>query len=314
MSTQTPGPNDSSINPGAVVPALRFREALAAIRPELEAVRSDDFVTLNFDLPSAVITVLGCIPGLRELQPRIEALSEFDAAQYARVETYALAASQAHTQYQAASRPIVPIAELTAELATKRDLFLTDIQALVKRNYLDGSRLAELKGTTGSKNIAYDVMLLVAMLRDSWATVGSKTAVAVAELDDAERKADSLATALGLKEQAEQKKGDAYNTRMAALTLFVNAYDQAQRAVTYLRWNEGDAERIAPTLYGSRNRKSAKPVDPDATLPGPAPLPAPAAGNGGAAPGNGAPVVVSPTSPTAQNVAGMPGNEPFGNS
>ncbi len=308
MSTQSPGSTDSTVNPGTVVPALRFREALAAVRPEIDSVKEDEFATLNFDLPGAVITVLGCIPGLRAFKSRVDALAEFEPDKFAKIETYALAASQAHTQYQAASRPIVPITELTAELSAKRDVFLTDVQALVKRKFLDGSRLTELKGTTGSKNIAYDVMLLVAMLRDSWSTVASKTAVSVPELDDAERKADSLATALGLREQSEQEKGEAYRTRMAALTLFVNAYDQVQRAITYLRWNEGDAEKIAPTLYGTRNRKSAKVEQESHATATPAPIPQPTTT---AATGSGAQVVISPTSPAAQTVPGMPANEPY---
>ncbi len=312
MSTQAPGSTNPTPNPGDVVPALRFREALAAVRPELDSVEVSDFATMNFDLPSAVVTVLGCMPRLRELQGQVEQLAFFDGARFARLETYALAASQAHTEYQMASRPLGPIAELTAELAVKRDLFTTDIQALAKRNFLDGSKLAELRGTTGSKNIAYDVMSLVAILRANWATVGSKTAVSVPELDDAERKANNLATAVGLKEYGESKKGDAYNTHMQAFTLFVRAYDQAQRAVTYLRWDQGDAERVAPTLYGSRNRKSGKKDDVDATQPGPAPLPVVGGTISETSNGNGAPVVISPNGPV-QNL-GTPGNPPFGNS
>ena len=62
-----------------------------------------------------------------------------------------------------------------------------------------------------------------------------------------------------------------------------------------------------------RERKQ-EPVEPDATQPGQPTVPGPAGGGSGAnTPGNGGPVVISPTSPTAQ-VAGLPGNEPFGNS
>jgi hypothetical protein len=34
--------------------------------------------------------------------------------------------------------------------------------------------------------------------------------------------------------------------------LLANAYDQARRAITYLRWNKGDADLIAPSLYAGR--------------------------------------------------------------
>ncbi|MBI5479925.1 MAG: hypothetical protein HY906_13755 [Deltaproteobacteria bacterium] len=41
--------------------------------------------------------------------------------------------------------------------------------------------------------------------------------------------------------------------RDRAFTLLVNAYDTFQRAVTYLRWNEGDAGTIAPSLFDYRS-------------------------------------------------------------
>jgi hypothetical protein len=53
---------------------------------------------------------------------------------------------------------------------------------------------------------------------------------------------------------------------MRAFTLFLRTYGDAQRAVEYLRSEQGDAESIAPSLYTGRGRKKADP---------PAPSPAP---------------------------------------
>jgi hypothetical protein len=42
----------------------------------------------------------------------------------------------------------------------------------------------------------------------------------------------------------------------------VHAYDQTRRAVIYLRWNEGDADTIAPSLYKGRGGRAASSNDP----------------------------------------------------
>ncbi len=62
--------------------------------------------------------------------------------------------------------------------------------------------------------------------------------------------------ALGEREQAqasEPGKMDANERRKRAFSLFVNAYDQCRRAAAYLRWNEGDADELLPSLYAGRS-------------------------------------------------------------
>ena len=44
----------------------------------------------------------------------------------------------------------------------------------------------------------------------------------------------------------------AADTRIRAFTLLTLTYDQARRAVIYLRWEQGDVQRIAPSLYTGR--------------------------------------------------------------
>ncbi len=46
--------------------------------------------------------------------------------------------------------------------------------------------------------------------------------------------------------------------RQQAFTLFIRTYDQLRRAVHYLRWEHGDAEEIAPSLYAASRRRSSR--------------------------------------------------------
>jgi hypothetical protein len=55
--------------------------------------------------------------------------------------------------------------------------------------------------------------------------------------------------------------------RERAFTLFYRAYDELRRAVTFLRWHDGDIEQLVPTLFlrsGKRKGEAAsdgKPAD-----------------------------------------------------
>jgi len=84
-----------------------------------------------------------------------------------------------------------------------------------------------------------------------------------------------LLAALGVREHgASPPAFDAAERRACAFTLFMRAYDQARRAVIFLRWDEGDADEIAPSLYkgrGGRGQRAEAPAEaPAASTEAPA--------------------------------------------
>ncbi|MBL8743557.1 MAG: hypothetical protein JNK04_20745, partial [Myxococcales bacterium] len=243
-------------------------------------------------------------PELQGIRDRIvAALPTFDIERFDKLERYALALWQAHTQYIGASRPTAPIPEITEELKGIRDQLVLDMQGLAKRRLIDGTRIADLKGTTGSKNIASDVLVLAAVLRDSWAQLQGQTAIKLSELDHAEQLADTLHSALALKEQSHAKVSDAAELRQRCYTLMLNAYDDARRAVIFLRWKENDADEIAPSLFAGRKRASTGEEEAPAA-PGTQPAPGSEIGTAPVAP---------PAQPAQGNGGGMPVISPFTN-
>lgn len=220
----------------------------------------------------------------RELRPSIANLQTFDLARFDKREDYSLALAHAHTLYLAASAPPEPLAELVAAGTTLRQVLLADASALAARGLVNGQRLAEIRGATGYLDLAFDLSTLAALMRETWSTISQQTGVKLAELDRAELIAEQLLVAVGMRVQAPAIVTVSVETRQRAFTLFVRAYDDVRRAVTFLRWHEGDADSIVPSLYAGRTprRKSAAttqaaaPVAPVAT-PSAAPAAAPAA-------------------------------------
>jgi hypothetical protein len=167
---------------------------------------------------------------------------------------------------------------------------------------MDAQRLKGLKGPPGYKNIAFDLLALVAMFREKWRVLDGKTLLPASELKHAQLLADRLISAVGDREQTPTQI-DAADRRQRAFSLFVKAYDQARRAIQYVRWEQGDADSIAPSLYSGRGNSNVKRRAEDAAVtPAPAPVvqaPAPVAVNGSGASTSQAPI------------PGLPGDAPF---
>ena len=49
--------------------------------------------------------------------------------------------------------------------------------------------------------------------------------------------------------------------RDRAFTLFIRCYDQIRRAILFLRWEQDDADTIAPSLYPGYPRRMRKEAD-----------------------------------------------------
>ena len=145
------------------------------------------------------------------------------------------------------------------------------------------------------------MLVLLQILRDNWTNIAGKTALQVPELEKAEGLATRLLTAVGLREQGPALIAEAALNRQRAFTLFLSAYDHARRVVAYLRWNEADADTIAPSLYAGRGTGRRK-AEVQPTVPTPPVVPVPPAAPPVTAPTNGA---------IAAKSVGFPNSEPF---
>jgi hypothetical protein len=212
--------------------------------------------------------------------------------------------------YAAASAPPAALVALNTAGLTLRDTLYSDAVALVNRGLISGEKLGDFKSNVGYKNLAFDLMGLVALLRGNWDKIKSKTALTSDELDQAERLGGQLVDAVGAREQAPAAVLEVSLQRQRNFTLFANSYGQARRAISYLRWDEQDVDTIAPSLYAGRNTTKKKDTtQPTAPAPvaGTAPIGSAAAGK---APLSPAPAVAAPVINTPV-AAGLPGSSPF---
>ncbi|WP_437535162.1 hypothetical protein WME79_13030 [Sorangium sp. So ce726] len=220
-----------------------------------------------------------------------ERLPTHDVGLVDRLEIYALAAWYAHLAWLSSGGAQNGLKQLVEEAVPLRANLLGDAEALARRGLVDAETVADIRTGNGHMDTANDLVALSALFSASWPEIAGKTAATEEEVRRAGELGPELLAALGVREHgAAPGPSEAADRRARAFTLFVDAYDQTRRAVTYLRWKEDDIEAIAPSLYKGRGGRGASssdtdaapqvapPAQPDAAPPGAAaPAPPPAA-------------------------------------
>lgn len=275
---------------------------------EIEAVEEDAFPPLNLDGRSAVATVFGVLPQVRELRDRMAQLPEFDMALVDGLEDYAEAAAEADSRFVLATEPEEDVVVLNAEGIKIRETLRWDARALANRGLIHPAQLDKFNGFTGYKNVGFELVAWATLMRQSWHVIEGKTALTAEEVRHAKQLGERLVRAAGLREQAPVVIADVTRIRRQALALLVKAYAEVRRGVRFL-CDEEDIETIAPSLYQGRPRKkSAAPTEGAAD---------PAGGQTPAAAGEPAPAPVA-HAPSADSLVattpvatGLPNNQPF---
>jgi hypothetical protein len=198
-------------------------------------------------------------------------LPDFDVENLDRLGTYALAAWYA--QIEAAPKTTEnPVVTLVAQAKPLREDLLMAAQLLAHKGFFDAKSVAAIVGGNANLDLANDLESLAALFSSNWAAVETKSPITRADVDHAAKLGPQLLTAIGAGDKPTKVDADAIDTRNRAWTLFANAYDQCRRALTYLRWSEGDADAIAPSLHATEKKKKKSDAPP---APAPEP-PAPA--------------------------------------
>lgn len=238
-----------------------FREGFVRVEAEVRAV--EEPLPINVDVPSVVTLLLGSMPEITALRAEIGKLPSFDLERFDKLRDYTLALAHTQAMYRSSHAPNDPLPGMSERLAEVRDVLLADATALAKRKLLDEARIPTMRTGIGYKNIAFDVTGLVELYLARWESIKDRTSVRQEELAEADRLARQVVNAVGLKEQGPAVQSAAAVLRQQAYTLVAKTYEDARRAITFLRYDEGDAEEIAPSLFAGRGGRGRAPAMPD---------------------------------------------------
>jgi hypothetical protein len=229
--------------------------AFESIRTEIAAVPAEALHPINLDVPRAARQGLVVAERLVPLLPELSIMSHLDFAKVEKLPTYALALLCAHEQTELPDERAVPLAELLVEAVPLRADLLQTAEMLAHFGLVSSERVAFIRSGHGYADTAADLQALGVLLGGAWSTIKDKVAITREQVDRAIPLSAKLQRAIGVREAEEDplmERTDPRHVRVQAFTLFVSAYDECRRGVSHLRWHEGDAAEIVPSLYSYR--------------------------------------------------------------
>jgi hypothetical protein len=251
--------NQTTTHPDA--PALKA--ALDAHREDLLAMPAEQVEPLSLDASDSAEVVIGSAPIIAGHRDALVELFGAEAGE--RVDALpelARATKQADVELSAA--PVSDVPAMNKELLAEHGLLSTDAQSLANRGLIDERRIEGARSTVGYRVLIHNTLVLVSLLREQWSTIDPHTPLTSADLDRAEAKALRMLTALGEREQGANRV-PALDLRARSLTKLVREYEEVRRMVAYLRWHEGDAGAIAPSLWRGRGGRRSRAVEREET-------------------------------------------------
>ena len=255
--------------------------AYAKVEPEFKALLPEQVLRVNLDITKAASLAIAAMPGIMALRAELVAtVPQFPVDKLDRLQDYALACWYAHILAMPPTSEGSPAQPLLEEAGPLRQTLLVGAQALAHKGFFDPERVADIQSGSGHFDASTDLVALARMYQEKWPEIEHRTAVDKTEVDRADVLGTELIVALGPRLMPSGEPltaGQASENRARAFTLFMDAYDTCRRAVFFLRWSEGDAEQITPSLFvRNRSRRVQDPGEPPAepTVPSP-PAPGP---------------------------------------
>lgn len=224
-----------------------------------ERAAIDEVVPQYFDLAAAFELVTSKAPQLAQFEEAFDALPKFDKTLPRRAVTYAHAALHAAVLEQFAP-PNLTDAE-TAAIATCVELypkFASTAQLLAAEKLLPATVLSAPPVGTSHRDRAHGMHRLVFIFREHESAVVNNSIIKSETIEAAAKAVAIALPAFSDRSLPSEAQRAAQRERQKCAMLLFHAWNQTRRAVSWLRWDEQDADQWAPSLYAQRGPRSEK--------------------------------------------------------
>jgi hypothetical protein len=253
QDTRTPETRDltTGVAPDAT---LGTTPAAAAERvaAELAALPETDIVMPNVDVSASSGLALSAWSSFAPYLPEIARMAHVDVALIQKIPDYAWALKfwNSATLYEAAPSPA--LTALADRGYAIRQRLLDDLEALAGHGFLEATLLSKFAGTTSHQKLSDDLLGLAKLVPERWDVILGRSAITLEAVAEASDVGAKLAVAVGGRDRTPGAIAHAQAQRLRAYTLFMRAYDEARRAISFLRWHEGDDDKILPSLFATK--------------------------------------------------------------
>lgn len=245
----------------AAINHVEFEEAYNRAAERIRKVEGVEKLLVNVDVVHAFTVVAGSLPEIAEHRPAIDRMLPDFVEDIDMLTTYGYALLHLHAEWRTMLNTPDVMPELAAQAFKMRETFIDDMTALSRRNLLDSADLHLLRGTTGHKNVAADLLDLTRVLRRNWDKITGKCGIDIGELERATTLAMQILLVVGHKEQAPARTNALTLERRRAFKLLLDTYEAVRRALRFILPTQADVDRVAPSFYHSRAKQSREQDD-----------------------------------------------------
>ena len=240
-----------------------YREAYEALAPQLAALEGASVPRYTLDATHAVAQARGIALRLEPFRPSLARLLDFDLGHLDRFVDLANALTHVHTRLRV-HRETVDVVALTAEAREARELLMVYVDLLVLNGTVAPEIVRRLRRGAGRLDLVEDLTVLSLVFADHPDTLGPGAPVKAAQVTRAYALGATLGQAV-VRDPRDPDREHLLRERAKIGHLLVVSHGQLRRAMDYLRYKEGDADRLVPSLYlprGKGKRRKAAAGDP----------------------------------------------------
>jgi hypothetical protein len=243
--------------PGAF--SLDPEEFLAITREPMRALRDEQLLTLFTDPMATAATIAAKALRIRAMSAEIAAHAPtFPKATLALLEPAAATLAHLHGLSLGQTRRPNEAPERLEKAVVRREVLYNSAKFVAIANDLDAAPLERLHAASNGYTDTSSAMLgYIAMHYDESGALRARSPLSAAELDEARKEAMELAFYAGVRDDRADEAALA-DQRRRAYTLAVNTYNKVRSVISYIRYDFGDADSIAPALGNRPYSKSSK--------------------------------------------------------
>ncbi|HEU4535294.1 MAG TPA: hypothetical protein VFS00_14295, partial [Polyangiaceae bacterium] len=228
---------------------LAFRRRKA----EIDAVSLAGRGRITVSIPAAVEVGLGAAPYIEAKKDELQAVwPQYDPERAGRLREYALAALFAHLRVAGSAEGANRLRALLEEASPLRERMLRVAETHAYCGDLDAERVANIRRGTGHRDTALDLLQLAMLFREARAGLAGRTPITDDDIARAAELGSQIVDALGqrrLGSDGASAPAQEEEERAKAFWLFYETYEMCRRGMAHLRWVEGDADQIVPSLF-----------------------------------------------------------------
>jgi hypothetical protein len=248
-----------------------YHEAYELTAPARKAVLPTAIINPGaLDVAYATKVAIGAVPNIDRYRDKIAQRFEDELEQIDMIDTYARAATRALVLLSTTSTPPEKVQAVYEAALDARRFMFSDITNLITLGFLPSPTLSDISNEAGHLNVSTDIQKLVTIAEKIDNEVEARLAIS------ADKRNEYLLLAYQVTELSSRRDSSGLTVEEArddlarAVTLFVNAWNAAERAFTYELWKDQAWRTVVPSLYNNKPKARKGEAVPEAAPKTPA--------------------------------------------